>query len=195
MAEIKFTTVNDLLTVFGKKFVDDLGKSLDHIKDASGNLKSSIHFRTKIFSEHYEFNLLMEDYYKYVDEGVNGIKGNVGSQYSYENLRPPVNVILKWLTQHNVLSKLKERKKKDSYAAFGKAKSSGGLSSLQTVNIKKIKSLAYAITEKIYQKGLKPTYFFSSVFDDGRMDKLKLDLGNGLKKDILIEIREIAKEK
>ena len=172
MAEIKFTTVNDLLTVFGKKFVDDLGKSLDAKKDATGKLRGSIRFQTKIFTERYEFNLLMEDYYKWVDEGRQAGKK-----------APPINpnVLMKWIQDKKIRpragSKLPSRKAK-------------GFNMLAAT-----KSLAFLIGRKISKFGIKPTYFFSDVFDDGRMDKLKVDLGNGLKKDILIEIREIAKEK
>lgn len=169
-------SVSEILQVFGENFVRDLGNSLDRKKDASGNLRKSIHFRIKIFSEHYEFNLLMEDYYKWVDEGrPSGKKG------------PPINpnVLLAWLRKPAVISKLNLRKTAGLTSGKGLKK---------TLVENKAKSLAYIIGRKISKKGIRPTYFFTNVLEDGRVERLKIDLSNGLKKDVEVQIREIAKE-
>lgn len=165
MAE-QFVSVNDTLTKFGKAFVDALGKSLPREKDASGELRKSIRFQIKIFSEYYSFNLLMADYYKFVDEGRKAGKG-----------APPAE-IMKWLSISRVRSKLNRNPK----SIFRDKK---GLKDY------KIKGLAYIINRKIKQKGIKPTYFFTDVFEDGRIEQLKRDLSIALKKDVLVSIKEI----
>lgn len=167
MAAEKFVSVSEVLKKFGKDFVDALGKSLPPEKSATGKLRKSIRFQIKIYGQQYSFNLLMEDYYQYVDAGRAAGKG------------VPPEEIMKWLNISRVRSKLN----RNPNSIFRKSKS--GLKDY------KIKGLAYAINKKIKDKGIKPTYFFTNVFEDGRIQQLQKDLREALKKDIIVSIKEI----
>lgn len=163
MAE-QFVSVNDLLKKFGGEFVKALGNSLDKTKDASGDLRKSIRFQIKIFSEYYSFNILMKDYYEWVDAGRKPGKGI------------PPDELMKWLSISRVRAKL--NKKPDSI--FRKP-----------TKPYQVKGLAYIINRKIKKFGIKPTYFFTDVFEDGRVQQLKRDLSIALKKDVLVTIKNI----
>lgn len=159
----KFSNVYDFINKWGEDFVSALDKSLDRKKDTTGALRESIRFQIKIFSEYYQFELNMEDYYKWVDEGRKPGKG------------PPINpnVILKWVSLKGLSGVVNKK----------------GLKVLST-NINAAKSAAFLINRKIKRFGIKPTYFFSDVFEDGRIEVLKRELGKALKKDVLVEIRQ-----
>lgn len=171
MPEIRFISVYDLLKLFGADFVDAIGKSLDRKKDATHKLRESIRFTTKIFSEHYTFELKMEDYYEWVD------KGRKPGKF------PPYNSILRWIND----KKLRPREgQKDIFKRKGLK--------VLSVDVQAAKTLAYLIGRKIKRFGIKPTNFYSKVENDGRLDKLRKNLSMALKKDVLVQIQEIKKD-
>ena len=90
----------------------------------------------------------MEEYGKYLDEGVSGVKYKVpgGSRFGYTNKRPPVDSIRDWMDQRNFrLRDLKTGK-------FIPSSEEG------------FKSAAFAISKKIYERGLPKTMFFQTPF-------------------------------
>jgi hypothetical protein len=171
MAAEKFVSVSEVLKKFGKDFVDALGKSLDNKKDSTGKLRESIRFQIKIYGQSYSFNLLMEDYYKWVDEGRKPGKGI------------PIKELDSWLKEPATISKLK---------LFQDSKLTTGKGLKKTLNKNsRVKSLSFLINRKIKLKGIKPTHFFTNVLEDGRVLKLQSDLRSALKKDIIVSIKEI----
>lgn len=152
-------SVNNILTKFGKELVLALEKSLSKKKDTTGRLRGSIKFRMRIFGSEHQFNLLMEDYYKWVDEGRPAGKA--------PPIEPPV--LLNWIKKKSSLSLGKKQKLKEY----------------------QYKSLAFYVGRKIKRFGIKPTYFYSNVINDGRIERLKKDLSAELKKEVLIELKEI----
>ncbi len=67
----------------------------DYNSDASGELKQSIDFKIQSKSNKLELDIIMLDYWEYVDKGRRPGK------------RPPVSSIEKWLTYPNVRDKLR----------------------------------------------------------------------------------------
>jgi hypothetical protein len=53
--------------------------------------------------------------------------------------------------------------------------------------------LTYLVSRKIKNKGYKGNNFYTSVVDDGRLDKLKKDLASVLKSEVDIEIIDLTK--
>jgi len=176
--------VNDILKTFGRKIVSELKNNLNTYGykggriDASGQLRDSIKFTARVLGDDYSFQLSMADYYKWVDEGRKA--GKWAGQYPTVN----PNNILRWMQTKNTLN----------------AKISGGVStsnragirSTSSVKLREAKSLAFLISRKIKTKGIKPTNFFSDVYNDEALLELKKNISKEIQKDIKIELTRIA---
>ena len=103
-AESEFTNVEELLVEFGTDLVDELGRSLPRSKNASGRLRRSIHFEIEIQKRFIDFNLLLEEYYKNVDEGRKPGKF------------PPIDPLIDWLIHKRLGAKLDSSKPSKSQA-------------------------------------------------------------------------------
>lgn len=171
----KLSGLNGVLVAFGEKLVKDLGKNLPEKKDTTGALRGSIRFTTKVFGQVYTFELSMLDYYKYVDQGVNGTKVNHGSQYSFRDKFPKILEIKKWISNKNIQD-------------FDEVKTKKGLKTLAS-DFKGVNRLAFLIGRKIKTKGIEPTHFYSKVIDDGRLKKLSADLTKEAGREIIIDIK------
>lgn len=164
MAEQIFPSVLTILEEFGAEVVREIGQSIkDNDLVASGNLSKSVRFSIdlNLADQRYTFQLDMAPYWSAVDEG-----RKAGKQ-------PPVQSIMKWLQYPNVKSKL------------GKE---GSDLSLKTFKDYELKGLAYVIARKIGREGTEPTYFFSSVVTQERLDRLIADIGDAAVVDITAQI-------
>lgn len=176
-------SVNQILNDFGKKIVKELSNNLNTYGhnggrlDASGQLRSSIRFTTKILGDEFVFQLSMKDYYEWVDEGRK--PGKWPGAYPVIN---PSN-ILKWMqTKPSLQSKIGS-----GTTRIGRQSKK----SSTTINISKAKSLAFLISRKIKENGIKPTNFFSDVYNDEALLDLKKKLSVEMKKEITIELTQI----
>ncbi|NQY43171.1 MAG: hypothetical protein HRT87_07515 [Legionellales bacterium] len=118
------------------------------IKQSRSNLTKGNHntFKNLYKSLKYDFNesknsisafLEMEDYGEFLDKGVKGVKsGKSLAGYKYTTKKPPLRFIKTWL------------KKKD-----GRFRS------------RELTNRAFKVQNTIYQKGIKPTQFFSKPFE------------------------------
>jgi len=173
-------TVNEILIDFGRTIVKELKDNLKNHSNyggsinASGALQDSIKFTTKVMGSEFTFQLTMKDYYEWVDEGRKKTKGG-GDGSLYKN-------ILKWIqTKPGLISKIGTKGKSNR----------AGISGLQSVNIQKAKSLAFLITRKIHREGTKATHFFSDVYNDEALLKLKRRLQTELQKEVKIELTRV----
>jgi len=108
---------------------------------ASGDLEKSVSFKVKTVSKGLDLDIIMLDYWEYVDGG------------RPPGLRPPIDKIKEWLTYPNTKSKL------DS------------TSSLSFTNIAEVSSLAYIIAKKIGEEGTEGTDFATNVFERSLIEK------------------------
>lgn len=165
-------TAYSILTKFGLSVVDSLGKSLDHSKDATGNLRESIHFQIKILGEKMVFKLMLEDYYINVNDG-----RGVGKKL------PPYEAISSWVDQKH----LKVRTNTFTRNGIRKTKHISKIDAEHRENL--IRGIQYAIKNR----GIKPTHFYTKVVNKTLTDQLKSDLIKATKKDIQISIIEEVK--
>lgn len=164
MAEQIFPSILTILEEFGAEVVRDIGQSIkDKDLVASGELSKSVKFSidVNLADERYTFQLDMAPHWAAVDTG-----RKAGKQ-------PPVQSIMKWLRYPNVKSKL-GRENRDL--------------SLKTFKDYELKGLAYVIARKIGREGTEPTYFFSSVVTQERLDRLIADIGDAAVVDITAQI-------
>lgn len=174
------TKVKEILEQFGVQLVEDLKESILTKKHGSqtnnaadqSSLAGSIKY--KIFGRDTQvtFSLTMADHWKFVNDGRK--KGK----------RPPADKFDEWQSGKGInalqiyRSKLKNPEK--STVTFKKAR----------------RSLSFAIAEAIAKKGTikrfgyRGSLFYTSVINDGRIEKLKRDLSAVLKREVEIELFE-----
>ena len=75
----------EILRQYEQLITDSLYKSLENNdKFASGLLAQSIEAKTKIFGQTVSLEVYMNDYWKFVDSGVNGTIRKNGSTFSFK---------------------------------------------------------------------------------------------------------------
>ena len=94
-------TIEDVFLKFRAELIADLRESLIKVeRDQPGNLMQSIDIKNsvlKISINNVSFTFAMEDYWKFVDKGVDGWKQSRGSEYKYKKngKRIPLDAMLK----------------------------------------------------------------------------------------------------
>lgn len=110
-------------------------------KKASGKLYESIKGEAKQFPNSIGIYFDMEDYGFFQDKGVSGTKRKFNTPFSYKTKMPPAKAFDKWTIRKGI-------------APRGK----GG-------QFKNRKGLNFAIARSIFEKGIKPSLFFTKPFE------------------------------
>ena len=111
-------SIENFLKNFAKKVVKDskdiLAKSKDSMGNARGDtaLGDSIRFKVELTSTGFSTKFYMNDYGRYLDEGVSGTKEKQSytdykgktrkSSYSYTTKQPPSGIIEKWIKKKGI---------------------------------------------------------------------------------------------
>ena len=137
------------------------GKKKRRRQVSSGKLKDSIDYNLNT-GVHLLMSFTMEDYGKFIDEGVSGTKYKVpgGSRFGFDGKQPPTGSIRKWMAQ----KKVKARDLKTN--SF---KSLQGMDAAE--KDKQYDQAAFLISRSIKQKGIPKSEFFQAPF---RMEFAKL---------------------
>ena len=102
-----------------------------------------------------------DDYWKFVNDGVNGIRRNVGSEMSF----------------------------KTPYPSKKMAKSIQGWASRKSIgSAKDVKSISYAIATKVKREGIDPTYFVDKVLTEDFISIIEKELASEFKKTLTLTI-------
>jgi hypothetical protein len=161
---LDLSAVEEVLFDYAKQFQKMASRQLRRAnKISTGKLEDSITFEITDTGEGYELALKVLDYYKFVDQGVQGSGSNSRnktSPYKYRDKMPPVKEILKWISQKGSLKASAEDQKRGLSNA---QKSSRSLSA--TAKKIKPKTLAFLIARKIQQRGLPYTGFWERSFE------------------------------
>ena len=191
MEGIDLNKVANLLKQLGNKLVTDLQANIDQ-KDliASANLRQSISFNVKIFATSVQLNLSLDDYYKYVDQGVRGVKSSARapkSPYSYKNKRPPKEAILNYIkTKPLVITSKVDLTKVNKKGVKVKRRATTEEKSI----IDKERNLAaFFIRRKIFNEGLKATNFYSDVVNDNLIDEFSKKLTEVFKQQVIVTLK------
>ena len=105
--------------------------------NASKDLYRSLDYDIKISKNSIDTDLKMEDYGDFIDKGVKGTKsGKSLAGYKYTDKKPPVRFLQTWLKRKT--GKFRQKNQR---------------------------SIAFAIQNAIYIRGIKPTEFFSRPFE------------------------------
>ena len=160
----KKNTISGVLQNFGNRLQKALRQNLqeDITTVTSKSLEQSIIFDIKVLGSGYKFELKMNDYWEFVDLGVQGVGGvkqdgsqyfnkNTTSPFMYRDKKPPISALSEW-----------------SY--------------FQGIN-------PFIVQNSVFHKGTKATNFYSDVVDQSLFDKLNEELAEAGAREINISIK------
>jgi len=132
----------ETLDKFIKHVVSQAKKNLTTTgKNASKKLYNSIKGETKAFPNSIGIYFDMEEYGFYQDKGVSGVRKKYDTPFSYKSKMPPPKAFDKWTIRRGIAPR----------GAGGKFQSRKGLN--------------FAIARSIFEKGIKPSLFFTKPFE------------------------------
>jgi len=152
-------------------------------KKASGNLEQDLEAYTTVEGTKVGFEVLIEDYYTYVNDGRIGRKRKSGVDMSRIINKPPkgptpppFDAISKWVRFKAV--------KELSYPGLGfKTRQTARVGS----KVKKMK-LVERIRWGIYWNGIKPTYFYTDTINEQLVNNIETDIYNLLGRTLEVNI-------
>lgn len=178
-------TPYQILEVYAQRISDSLRDSLvKNERYVSGGLAKSIEARVKVFGQSINIQVYMADYWKFVDEGVNGTKVKHGSEYSFKKKNINKDAMLKHIAnrgsrfapmwkdiQNNYTNKkgLKVKRKKPLDAQVSR------------------NSLAFLLGRSISKKGFKGTGFVDEGIQGIEKD-LERDLLEAVGREIEVQL-------
>lgn len=184
--------IENILSEFGTAAKDDLQQSLRdkgvQFGGGDSKLSNKIQFEITTKGDSVLFKLKMPEYGEAVDKGRKA--ANVSSEGS--------DSIASWAKRKGIVGKIAsgalEARQKKQAEAKARNKNRKTWKSLKKPSFEKqLKAATYLIKRKVERKGFKGNQFFSSVMEDGRIEKLKQDLAAVLKSNVEIEIINLTK--
>lgn len=155
-----------VLDEFGKQFIDAYRSGLDAKNaNASKGLYNSLNFEVKIGKQSISLDILLNDYWKYLEYGCKGTETSYPDAY-YPAHFPPTKAIEEWIKIKPVIPEQRNGK-------------------LPTQ-----KQLAFLIARSINRKGIEPRFIFRDAVDD-IWEQLKDALNEAIEKDVENNIKEI----
>lgn len=140
MLDLKHT--RDELNKFAKYVIQQSKSNLSKSKkNASKELYNSLGYDLKTHEQSFSLAFLMEEYGMYQDKGVSGIKKKYDTPFAYTNKRPPASAFSKWAVRKGIAPR-------DEGGKFTKRK-----------------GIQFAIAKTIYEKGIRPSLFFTKPFE------------------------------
>jgi len=167
-------SIEDVLEVKRAELIAELRQSLQDVNRVStGALQSSIDVNYTKTDNGYLFALIMDDYWKYVDEGVNGTMVKHGSTFSYKRngKKIPIQAMTDFVRNRSIQWQRTATHYKTKKGTFKKRKNK--LSSIDAA-----KQLGYAIGHGLKEKGIKPTHFFTNVVNENWQERFIEDTLN-----------------
>jgi len=131
-----------VLTEFKKYVVKQARTNLSKgKKNVNGKLYKSIDGDVEVGKTSFSLSFVMEDYGIFQDKGVSGTKKKYNTPYSYTTKRPPAKSLEDWISKRG----FQFRDKKGKFMSY--------------------KSMSYIISNSIFEKGIKPSLFFTKPFE------------------------------
>ena len=154
----------NILNKFAKYVIQQSRSNLTkNKKNSSKSLYNSLDFKYKAVNGGIGIQFLMDEYGLYQDKGVSGKKKKYNTPFSYKDKMPPSSALDKWSVRKGIAPRDKSGK------------------------FIPRKSINFLIARSIYNKGIKPSLFFTKPFEKAYKD-LPKDLVKGFINDIEITI-------
>ena len=143
----------EALNNFGKFVVQQARTRLTKgRKNVSKKLYNSLGYKINATQDSISVIFEMEDYGKFQDQGVSGIKKKYDTPFSFKSKMPPSKAFSKFVVRKNIIG---SRDEKGRFVSR--------------------KSLQYLIARSVYMRGIKPSMFFTKPFNQA-FDKLPPEL-------------------
>lgn len=133
------------LEAFAQKIIRYSKQNLK-AKNASGKLSKSLTPNIKVSKNSIEFDILATNYADYVDKGVSGKKRKFNTPYSYKNKKPPASAFDKWIVKRGIAPRNENGQFMDR------------------------KSLQFAMSNHVFNKGIKPSLFITKAYQKAMKD-------------------------
>jgi hypothetical protein len=177
-----------ILDEFGEKVKEDLQQSLRDkgVKQGGGDsrLSAKIDFKVTQTGNVVSFKLTMPEYGEAVD------KGRKAAPVSEEGQKSIAN----WGRSRKYVGEFAEKTLQARLKKQSENKTNRKKKALKKPSFdKQVKAFVYVVSRKLKREGYKGNNFYTSVVDDGRLDKLKKDLAGVLKSEVDIEIIDLTK--
>ena len=141
--QLEYTNIQEALEDFAKQVIKESKQNLKRLnKKASGDLQNKIRYDVKEMPNSISMSIGYPDneggkYAKFVNYGVKGTKsGKSLKNYKFTNKMPPRKFLKTWLKQKR--GRFRERN---------------------------LDNLAFLVQRSVYQKGIKPTEYYSKPFE------------------------------
>lgn len=182
--EFSTDTAEGVLLNFRKEIIKLLRDSLDKAKrhDSTDSLRQSIDGNVAITENRLSLEIELNDYYKFIDKGVDGTKISHGSEYKYKKngKRIPLDAMLKMIASGGLKPKPKEVKEGDKKVKRVSKK----VSTKPKKPENPLETLAWTLGAFIKRDGIKPTHFFTNVINDELKNRIAVEISKALKRDI-----------
>ena len=128
-----------------KKFVIQQSRSrlTKGRKNVNKKLYNSLDGEVKVKPNSFSLSFYMEEYGVYQDKGVSGTKKKYSTPFSYTSKRPPRKTLEEWISKR----RFQFRDNKGRFMSY--------------------KSMSFLIQRSIFEKGIKPSLFFTKPFEQG----------------------------
>lgn len=189
-------SIRETLENWGFQLVEDMKAAIDSSISADGGgqtskLSGSVRYEVKRTIEGYSFALKMNDYWKYVDEGVKGSKSSAKAPMSKFRFKGD-NINQKAMLQFVIRRHLKFELTAGNKKKTKKIKSKTVKKAFKQRSIEqKRKQLAFVIGRSVAQKGFEPAHFFDKVFNQERLNMLTEQLKPVIKQEIIFDIKKV----
>ena len=161
-------TLEEVLNRYGDEVTEALGQNLINSNHkASGELQSSIRFKVFSFGTVSTFELYIDDYYKFIDEGRKPTSSAASTPFKGWSAPSLRRSILQWLTYKGIGAIVRTKKGRNPAAPNGSAVMTG---------LQAQRTIATLIARKIHRFGYKGSGFFTKVFKGGVGDFRQLEM-------------------
>lgn len=165
------TAVYDVLTAFVTTKISEAKTRLrDAGRSSSGSLEASIRPEITESEKEVIVQVMAEDYYDFINKGVDGLERKFGSPYSFKTLGVGPEMLKSFqdfVRDRNIKELSYINKAGESVHKI-----------LQTAN--DYKSAAYVLARATKKKGIEPTYFMDETFDEESIRDLAKTLGKAV---------------
>jgi len=110
-------------------------------KNVNKKLYNSLDGEVKVNPNSFNLSFSMEEYGIYQDKGVSGTKKKYNTPFSYTTKFPPAKSLEEWISKR----RFQFRNKRGQFMSY--------------------KSMSFLIQRSIFQKGIKPSLFFTKPFE------------------------------
>jgi hypothetical protein len=136
-------SVEKALDTFGKRVQQQSRSNLTRLKkNVSGDLYKGSKYDLTVSANSFSLSFPMTPYWNFQDAGVSGTERKFNTPFSYKTKKPPAHIFESWAKRKGI----KPRGANGQFTTY--------------------KSFGFAVANSVFKKGLKPTKFFTTPFEN-----------------------------